>query len=47
MNSKRNFFSGLCLVETANKRGRTQLEITDTGKGKYFLPSRFLGEKRE
>lgn len=47
VNSKHNFFSGLCLMETTNKRGRTQLEITDTGKRKYFLPSRFLGEKRE
>lgn len=47
VNRKHHFFSGLCLVETTNKRGSTQLEMIDAQKGNIFLPSRYIlgGEK--
>lgn len=47
VNRKHHFFSGLCLVETTNKRGSTQLEMIDVQKGNIFLPSRYIlgGEK--
>lgn len=36
VNRKYNFFCGLCLVETTNKRGSTRLEMIDAGKGNIF-----------
>lgn len=47
-NRKQHFFSGPCLMETTKKRGSTQLEVIDVGKGNIFCQTdTFWGEKIE
>lgn len=41
-NRKHHFFAP-CVVEIANKRGSTQLEMIDIGKGN-FDPNRYMGD---